>query len=145
MYHFLDESFSAQYQADENFGQLFTFFAFLAICVACLGLFGLSTFMAQQRIKEIGIRKVLGSSVGNIVVLLSKDFVKLILFAIVIAIPLCWWAMDAWLQGFAYRISIGTMVFLEAGLISLAIALLTIGWQSIKAAMGNPIDSLRSE
>ncbi|RYY59018.1 MAG: ABC transporter permease [Chitinophagaceae bacterium] len=145
LYHFLDESFSAQYEADQHFGQLFTFFAFLAICVACLGLFGLSTFMAQQRVKEIGIRKVLGSSVGSIVVLLSKDFVKLILVAIIIAIPLCWWAMNAWLQGFAYRISIGSIVFIEAGLISLFIALLTIAWQSVKAAMGNPIESLRSE
>ena len=145
MYHFIDDSFSDQYEADEHFGQLFTFFAFLAIFVACLGLFGLSTFMAQQRVREIGIRKVLGSSVTGIVVLLSKDFVKLILIAIVIAIPLCWWSMTHWLQGFAYRISIGSMVFIQAGLISLGVAVLTIAWQSVRAALGNPIESLRNE
>ena len=145
LYQFLDESFSAQYEADQHFGQLFTFFSCLAICIACLGLFGLSTFMAQQRVKEIGIRKVLGSSVGGIVMLLSKDFIKLILVAIVIAIPLCWWAMNNWLQGFAYRITIGPVIFIEAGTIALAIALATIAWQAIKAAVGNPIQSLRNE
>jgi putative ABC transport system permease protein len=145
LYHFLDESFSAQYEADQHFGQLFTFFSLFAICIACLGLFGLSTFTAQQRIKEIGIRKVLGSSVGGIVMLLSKDFIKLVLVAIVIAIPLCWWAMNSWLQGFAYRMTIGPVVFIEAGAIALAIALLTISWQSIKAAIGNPIQSLKNE
>jgi len=128
-----------------NFGQLFTFFSCLAICIACLGLFGLSTFMAQQRVKEIGIRKVLGSSVSGIVMLLSKDFIKLIFVAIVIAIPLCWWAMNKWLQGFAYRITIGPVVFIEAGTIALAIALATMAWQSVKAAVGNPIESLRNE
>ncbi|HEY8733307.1 MAG TPA: FtsX-like permease family protein, partial [Puia sp.] len=145
MYHFLDESFSAQYQADQNFGQLFTFFSCLAICIACLGLFGLSTFMAQQRVKEIGVRKVLGSSISGIVILLSKDFIKLILIAIVIAIPLCWWAMNHWLQGFAYRITIGLVVFIKAGMAALSIALITMAWQSVKAAMSNPISSLRNE
>lgn len=145
LYHFLDESFSEQYESDQHFGQLFTFFSCLAICIACLGLFGLSTFMAQQRIKEIGIRKVLGSSVSGIIVLLSKDFIKLILIAIVIAIPLCWWAMDKWLQGFAYRISIGPVVFVEAGMLALTVALATIAWQAVRAAMSNPIQSLRSE
>ncbi|MEO6001134.1 MAG: ABC transporter permease [Chitinophagaceae bacterium] len=145
LYQFLDESFSAQYNADQHFGQLFTFFSCLAIFIACLGLFGLSTFMAQQRVKEIGIRKVLGSSVRGIVMLLSKDFIKLILIAIVIAIPLCWWAMNIWLRGFAYRITIGPIVFIEAGTIALAIAFATIAWQAIKAALGNPIQSLRNE
>ena len=145
MYHFLDESFSAQYEADQHFGQLFTFFSYLAICIACLGLFGLSTFMAQQRVKEIGVRKVLGSSISGIVLLLSKDFIKLILIAIVIATPLCLWAMNQWLQGFAYRITIGPLVFVEAGMISLTIALLTMAWQSVKAAMSNPVNSLRNE
>jgi putative ABC transport system permease protein len=145
MYHFLDESFSAQYEADQHFGQLFTFFSWLAICIACLGLFGLSTFMAQQRVKEIGVRKVLGSSISGIVLLLSKDFIKLILLALVIAVPLCLWAMNQWLQGFAYRISIGPLVFIEAGMISLAIALLTMAWQSVKAATRNPVNSLRNE
>ncbi len=145
MYHFLDESFSAQYEADQQFGQLFTFFSCLAICIACLGLFGLSTFMAQQRVKEIGVRKVLGSSIRGIVLLLSKDFIKLILIAIVIAVPLCWWAMNQWLQGFAYRIAIGPVVFIEAGMVSLSIAIATMAWQSVKAAMSNPISSLRNE
>ena len=145
LYHFLDESFSEQYEADQHFGQLFTFFSCLAICIACLGLFGLSTFMAQQRVKEIGIRKVLGSSVSGIVMLLSKDFIQLILIAIVVAIPLCWWAMSKWLQGFAYRIIIGPVIFIEAGSLALVIALATISWQAIKAALGNPIQSLRNE
>ena len=145
MYHFLDESFGAQYEADRHFGQLFTLFALLAIGIACLGLFGLSTFVAQQRIKEIGIRKVLGSSVTGIVVLLSKDFIRLIFLAAVVAIPLCWLAMSKWLQGFAYRITLGPVVFLEAALIALSVALLTIGWQAVGAARANPIQSLRSE
>lgn len=145
LYHFLDESFGEQYQADRHFGQLFTLLSLLAIGIACLGLFGLSTFMAQQRIKEIGIRKVLGSSVTGIVVLLSRDFIKLIFLAAVIAIPLCWWAMDQWLREFAYRITLGPVVFLEAALIALAVAIVTIGWQSIRAAKANPIRSLRNE
>lgn len=145
LYHFLDESFGKQYEADRHFGQLFTLFSLLAIGIACLGLFGLSTFMAQQRIKEIGIRKVLGSSVTGIVVLLSKDFIKLIFLAAVIAIPLCWWAMNQWLQGFAYRITLGPVVFLEAALIALAVAVVTIGWQSVRAARANPVRSLRNE
>jgi putative ABC transport system permease protein len=145
LYHFLDESFGAQYEADRHFGQLFTLFSLLAIGIACLGLFGLSTFLAQQRVKEIGIRKVLGSSITGIWLLLSKDFIKLILLAAVIATPLCWWAMNTWLQSFAYRISIGPLVFLEAGLIALCVALVTIGWQAIKAALANPIRSLRNE
>jgi putative ABC transport system permease protein len=145
LYHFLDESFNTQYQADQNFGQLFTFFACLAICIACLGLLGLSTFMAQQRVKEIGVRKVLGSSVSGIVLLLSKDFIKLVLIAIVIAIPLCTWSMNQWLQNFAYRIPIGPVVFIEAGIICVGIAFATIAWQSVKAALVNPIRSLRNE
>ncbi|OQP52638.1 ABC transporter permease [Niastella yeongjuensis] len=145
MYHFLDESFGAQYEADQHFGQLFTFFSCLAIIIACLGLLGLSTFMAQQRVKEIGVRKVLGSSVSGIVVLLSKDFIKLVLVAIVIAVPLCTWAMNEWLKDFAYRISIGPIVFFEAGIITVAVALLTIAWQSVKAARANPVQSLRNE
>ena len=145
LYHFLDESFGEQYEADRHFGQLFTLFSLLAIGIACLGLFGLSTFMAQQRVKEIGIRKVLGSSVMGIVMLLSKDFIKLIIIAIVLAVPICWWAMNRWLEGFAYRISIGPVIFIEAGLIALGIALLTIAWQSFKAAIANPVQSLRNE
>jgi putative ABC transport system permease protein len=144
-YHFLDQSFSEQYQADQQFGRLFTFFSCLSIFIACLGLFGLSTFMAQERVKEIGIRKVLGSSQGSIVMLLSKDFIKLVIIAIVISVPLCWWVMNNWLQGFAYRIQIGPLIFLESGLIALAIALATMTWQSLKASMANPVKSLRAE
>jgi putative ABC transport system permease protein len=145
LYHFLDESFGEQYEADRHFGQLFTLFSLLAIGIACLGLFGLSTFMAQQRVKEIGIRKVLGSSVMGIVMLLSRDFMKLICIAIIVAVPICWWAMNKWLEGFAYRITIGPVIFLEAGLIAMGIAFLTISWQSFKAAIANPVQSLRNE
>ena len=145
LYHFLDLSFNEQYQADQQFGQLFTFFSCLSIFIACLGLFGLSTFMAQQRIKEIGIRKVLGSSQTAIVLLLSRDFVKLVLLAVIISVPLCWWIMNDWLRGFAYRIPIGPAVFLESGLIALTIALATMAWQSLRAATANPVRSLRNE
>ena len=145
LYHFLDESFNDQYQADQHFGQLFTFFSVLAIIIACLGLLGLSTFMAQQRVKEIGVRKVLGSSISGIVILLSKDFIKLVLIAIIIAVPLCTWAMNEWLKDFAYRISPGPLVFIEAGLLTVLVALITISWQSIKAARVNPVKSLRNE
>jgi putative ABC transport system permease protein len=145
LYHFLDQSFGEQYEADRHFGNLFTLFAGLAIAIACLGLFGLSTFMAQQRVKEIGIRKVLGSSAAGIVILLSKDFIKLILLAAAVAVPACWWAMNKWLQGFAFRITIGPLIFIEAAFIALTVALATIGWQSLKAAMANPVLSLRNE
>ncbi|HET6255338.1 MAG TPA: ABC transporter permease [Puia sp.] len=145
LYHFLDQSFDAQYQADQQFGQLFTFFSCLSIFIACLGLFGLSTFMAQQRVKEIGIRKVLGSSQTSIVMLLSKDFIKLISIAILISVPICWWVMNDWLQGFAYRIRIGPLIFLESGLIALSIAFATMTWQGLRAAMANPVRSLRNE
>jgi putative ABC transport system permease protein len=145
LYHFLDQSFNDQYQADQQFGQLFTFFSCLSIFIACLGLFGLSTFMAQQRVKEIGIRKVLGSSPTSIIMLLSKDFIKLVCIAILISVPVCWWVMNDWLKGFAYRIEIGPAVFLESGCIALAIALATMTWQSLRAAVANPVRSLRSE
>ena len=101
--------------------------------------------MAQQRVKEIGIRKVLGSSVGSIVFLLSKDFIKLVLVGAAVAIPLCWWAMNKWLEGFAYRIKISSWPFIEAGLVALAVAILTIAWQSVRAARANPVKSLRNE
>ena len=145
LYHFLDQSFNDQYQADQQFGKLFLFFSCLSIFIACLGLFGLSVFMAQQRIKEIGIRKVLGSSQTSIVMLLSKDFVKLILISLLISVPLCWWVMNGWLRGFAYHISIGPAVFVESGAIALAIAVATMTWQSIRAATANPVRSLRNE
>ncbi len=145
LYTFLDQSFNQQYESDQHFGYLFSLFSALAIFIACLGLFGLATFTAQQRIKEIGIRKVLGASVYNIVVLISKDFIRLVLIAIVIAIPLCLLVMNQWLKDFAYRITISPGIFLYTGAIALLIALLTISWQTIKAALTNPVQSIKNE
>ncbi len=144
-YFFLDEYFNRQYANERKFGKLFTAFALLAIIIGCLGLFGLSAYTVSQRIKEIGIRKVLGASATSIVTLLSKDFIVLILLSLVIASPLAWWAMHNWLQDFAYRIDIGWWVFAVAGLIAVCIALLTVSFQAIKAAMANPVKSLRTE
>ena len=121
------------------------YFAFIAIFICCLGLLGLVMFTAEQRIKEIGVRKVLGASVTSIIALLSKDFIKLVAVAILIASPLAWWAANNWLTGFAYRISISWWMFLLAGFLAMVIALATISVQAIKAAMGNPVKSLRTE
>ena len=142
-YFFLDESFNNQYKADQQFGKVFGLFAMLAIFVSCLGLFGLASFISEQRTKEIGIRKVLGASVSGIAFLLSKDFTKWVLMANVIAWPISYFAMKNWLQNFAYRINIGLWVLLLAGVLALVIALLTVGYQAIKAAIANPVDSLR--
>ena len=144
-YFFLDTFFNRQYNADQQFGQIFGFFALLAIFVASLGLFGLASFTAAQRRKEIGIRKVLGSSVPNIFLLLSKDFLKLVLIANLIAIPLVWYLMDSWLGTFAFRIEIGAWVFLVACVTTTVIALVTVSYQSISAAIVNPVKSLRYE
>jgi putative ABC transport system permease protein len=144
-YYFLDESFNKQYESDQHFGYLFSLFSALAIFIACLGLFGLATFTAQQRIKEIGIRKVLGASVYHIVVLISKDFVRLVFIAIIIAVPLCLLVMNHWLKDFAYRITISPGIFLYTGAAALLIALLTISWQTIKAALTNPAQSIKNE
>jgi putative ABC transport system permease protein len=145
LYSFLDESFNQQYQADLRFGQVFSVFAGMAIFIACLGLFGLATYTAQQRTKEIGIRKVLGASVTSIVSLLSKDFLKLVLVAAIIAFPVGWYAMHQWLQDFPYRIDIPLWVFLAAGVIATLIAFLTISLQAVKAATTNPVKNLRTE
>jgi putative ABC transport system permease protein len=144
-YYFLDDYFNRQYANDRKFGQLFTTFASLAILISCLGLFGLSAYTAGQRIKEIGIRKVLGASVTTITALLSLDFLRLVLISILIATPLTWLIMYSWLQSYAYRASIQWWVFVLAGLIALFIALLTVSFQAIKAALTNPVNSLRSE
>jgi putative ABC transport system permease protein len=144
-YTFLDEEFNKQYSADQRTGKIFLVFSILAICIACLGLFGLVTFAAEQRVKEIGIRKVLGARITNIFELLSKDFIKLLLLSICIASPIAWWAMNKWLQDFAYRISISWWIFASVGVICLLIALVTISFQAIKAAVANPVTSLRSE
>ncbi len=144
-YFFLDELFDNQYKADKQFGKLFGLFSLLAICIACFGLLGLSAYNVLQRNKEIGIRKILGASVQNILFLLSKDFLKLVLVAFLIASPLTWWIMHNWLQDFAYRINIPWWSFALAGLLALIIALATIVFQAIKAAVANPVHSLRSE
>jgi putative ABC transport system permease protein len=145
LYSFLDDEFNKQYQADFLFRRLFTTFSCLAIFIACLGLLGLATYTAQQRTKEIGIRKVLGAGLGNIVGLLSKDFIKLVIIAIIIATPIAWYTMNQWLEGFAYRMEIQAWIFILAGGIALSIAVLTISYQSIKSAVMNPVTSLRSE
>jgi putative ABC transport system permease protein len=144
-YTFLDESFANMYKDVQRTGSIFTSFAVLAIIIACLGLFALSAFMAEQRTKEIGIRKVLGASVNGIVTMLSKDFLKLIIIAMLIASPIAWWAMIKWLQDFEYRIPVAWGFFAVAGIAALLIALFTISFQAIKAAVANPVKSLRTE
>jgi putative ABC transport system permease protein len=144
-YTFLDEAFSRMYDNEQRLGKTFTVFAVLAIVIACLGLFALSAFTAEQRSKEIGIRKVLGASVGSIIVLLSREFGKLIIIAFVLAAPASWFAVNWWLKDYTYKVEIGIMVYLLAGALSFLIAWLTMGYQSIKAATANPVQSLRSE
>lgn len=144
-YSFLDQSFNEQYQQDLRFGEIFIIFGSLTIFIACLGLFGLATYSTEKRLKEIGIRKILGASVSNIVGLLSGDFVKLVLVAIVIATPLAWWTMNKWLNDFAYRVDIHWYIFLFAGLAAVVIALLTVGFLALRAATKNPVRSLRAE
>jgi putative ABC transport system permease protein len=144
-YQFLDESFDNMYRVEERTGKLGLTLAIMAIMIACLGLFGLATYMAEQRIKEIGVRKVLGASVPNLVTLLSKDFVKLVIIASVLAIPLSWWAMHKWLQAFAYRITIDWWVYLVGCLLAMLIAIMTVSSQAIKAALSNPVKNLRTE
>ena len=144
-YHFLDEDYNALYKVENRTSQLFSFFSATAILLACMGLFALAAFTTVQRTKEIGIRKVLGASLFSVAGLLSRDFLKLVCIASVIAFPLAWWAMHQWLQDFAYRINISWIVFISAGLAALLIALITVSVQAIRAAMANPVTSLRSE
>lgn len=144
-FSFVDEKLQQLYSSDKRVGQLFFVFALLAIMIACLGLFGLIALTVQQRVKEIGIRKVLGASVANITAMLSKDFLKLVAISMLIASPIAWWGMNKWLQSFAYRIDIQWWFFALAGALAIIIALATIGFQSIKAARANPVKSLRSE
>jgi putative ABC transport system permease protein len=145
LYSFLDDDFNRQYKADFIFRKLFTTFSCLAIFIASLGLLGLATYTAQQRTKEIGIRKVLGADVRNIVTLLSKDFIVLVLIAIIIATPVSWYTMNKWLEGFAYKIEIHPLVFVLAGCMALLIAVFTISFQAVKSALMNPVTSLKSE
>jgi putative ABC transport system permease protein len=144
-YRFLDQDFASAYHADQLRGQIFTAFSALTILIACLGLFGLATFTTEQRVKEIGVRKVLGSSVSGVVMLLSKDFTRLVLYSFPIAIPIAWYSMDKWLQGFTYKTDIEFGVFGAACVITLIICWLTVIYQSLKAALANPVKSLRSE
>ncbi len=144
-YHFLDEQLARFYLEDQRRETLLIWVAFAAIFIACLGLFGLATFTAEQRIKEIGVRKVLGATIYSIIILLSKDFLKLVLLAILLASPIAWYATRRWLEEFAYHIDVAWWVFALAGLLAVGIALLTVSYQSIKAALMNPVKSLRSE
>jgi putative ABC transport system permease protein len=144
-FNYLDEAYQKQYETETRVSVLAGYFSALAIIISCLGLFGLVAFTAQKRQKEIGIRKVIGASVNNITVMLTKDFLKLVIIAVIIAFPLSWWAMHQWLQGFAYRIDIGAGVFFIAIVSIVVITLLTVSFQAIKAAIANPVKSLRSE
>ena len=144
-YHFADEDYAKKFGEEKRTATLAALFAGLTIFISCLGLFGLATYMAENRVKEIGVRKVLGASVTSITTLLSKDFLKLVLISFVIAAPVAYWAMSKWLQGYTYRISIQWWVFALAGILSAIIAILTVSFQAIKAAVANPVKSLRSE
>ena len=144
-YSFLDEDFQKNYEAENRLASIVGYFTVIAILISCLGLFGLATFSAEQRTKEIGVRKVLGASVTGIVALLSKDFLRLVAISVVIASPIAWWVMHKWLQDFAYRVDISWMVFLITTVVALTIALLTISFQAIRAAIANPVKSLRTE
>lgn len=144
-YLFLDEQFDQLYKTEQRTSTMMAVFAGIAILISCLGLLGLVVFTAERRIKEIGIRKVLGATLGNILVLLSKDFVRLILIAILIATPFAWWAMNKWLEDFAYRIHINGWIFMTAGFFAILIALVTISFQAFKSAVTNPVESLRTE
>lgn len=144
-YKFMDQQYAALYKSEMRVGDLAKYFSLFAILISCLGLFGLSAFTAEQRTKEIGIRKVLGASVQNLVLLLSKDFTRLVLISIVIALPVSWWLMDQWLSDYAYRIEIRWWMFALSGAVAITIAWATVSWQSIKAALMNPVASLKSE
>ncbi|HFA47806.1 MAG TPA: FtsX-like permease family protein [Bacteroidetes bacterium] len=144
-YEFLDEAYDQLYKTENRTSNLFLLFAGLAVFISCLGVFGLAAYTAERRTKEIGIRKVLGASVANLVSLLSKDFLKLVALALVIASPIAWYFMENWLENFAFHIEIGWQVFAVAGIIAVGIALLTVSFQSIKVAVANPAESLRSE
>jgi len=142
---YLSESVKKQYESDDRISLMLTWSTILAIIISCMGLYGLSIYMAERRIKEIGIRKVLGASVTGIVRMLSRDFIILVMIAFIIAVPLAYYGMNRWLEGFAYKIEPGLLVFVLAGGASFLIAFMTVGFESIKAAIGNPIKALRSE
>jgi putative ABC transport system permease protein len=144
-YTFLDDNIQKQYNEDRRVSKIITYFSVIATIICSLGLYGLSSFMAERRLKEIGVRKVMGASVTQIVGMMSKEFVRLVLLAFVIAIPLSWYAMQKWLQGFEYKTSLNIAPFVYAGLSALVIALLTISYESLKAANADPAKTLRNE
>jgi putative ABC transport system permease protein len=145
VFSFLDDNVDALYQADERTGRLFGSFALLAIGIACLGLFGLAAYMAELRTKEIGVRKVLGATIPGVLLLLTKDFARLVLIALVVATPVAYVAMQRWLAGFAYHMDLSWPIFVLAGLVALGVALLTVTYQSYRAAYADPVESLRYE
>lgn len=144
-YQFIDETFEKYYRIESFIYGAFQIFSMLAILIGCIGLYGLMSFIAESRTREIGVRKVLGATIGNIILLLSKDFGKLTFFAILLSAPFAWYFLSQWLNAFAYRIELNIGVFLVGALLSLAIPMLTVGWQSLQAALMNPVDSLRND
>ncbi|HET6721446.1 MAG TPA: FtsX-like permease family protein, partial [Chitinophagaceae bacterium] len=144
-YNFMDEQIGEQYAAEKRFAKIFLYFSVLSLLIACLGLYGLTAYSASQKVKEIGVRKVLGATVKNLAFMLSRDFLKLVLLAFVIGVPIAWYIMNNWLRDFAYRIDISWWMFGTAGLLVLVIAIITVSFQVIKAAVANPIKSLRTE
>ncbi len=144
-YKFLDELNAQSYEQEQRWQKIVGMAAALSIIICCLGLFGLAHLAAQRRIKEIGVRKVLGATVTSIAALLTKDFLKLVMVSLVVASPLAWWVMNNWLQDFAYRINISWWMFILAGLIAIVIAMITVSFQAVKAAIANPVKSLRTE
>jgi putative ABC transport system permease protein len=144
-YHFVDDEYARKFKDEQRTGTLASLFAGLTIFISCLGLFGLATYMAQNRIKEIGVRKVLGASVFGVSSMLSKDFLKLVGIAFLVATPLAWWGMHTWLQGYTYRVPISIWVFITAAVVTIVISIITVSFQAVKAALANPVKSLRSE
>ena len=144
-YQFMDQQLDELYKSELETRNLLSLFSGLAIFIACLGLVGLSSFIIEKRAKEIGIRKVLGASVSNIVTLLSSDFIKLVVIGFVVASPIAWFTMDKWLQNFAFKIDITISIFIYTALVALVVTIVTVSWQSIKAALTDPVKSLKSE
>ena len=144
-YTFLDDNFNNLYKSEEKTGKIFSVFSVIAILIASMGLLGLISYITVTRTREIGVRKVLGASVTGIVLMLARNFTALVLLSALIAVPVSWWAMNKWLESFAYRINMSWWIFLAAGISTILIALFTISFQSIKAAIANPVKSLRTE
>ena len=144
-YFFVEDTFARLHDAEQRFGRIFISFSALAVAIACLGLVGLSSFTAERRRKEIGVRKVVGASATSLVALLSREYFRLVIAALVVAWPVAYIAMNTWLEGFAYRVDLGWTTFILAGALSMAIALLTVGLQAARAAAANPVEALRME